>query len=78
MHRGARICDWNKHTSSAARSLAFNSGSQGKREVISGERKIGNFKMLQRRYKVINLALPQDRAGTDGVDPIFNFPSFIF
>lgn len=41
--------------------------------MISGERKIGNFKMLQRRYKVINLALPQDRAGTDGVDPILIF-----
>lgn len=58
--------------------LAFNSGSRGTTEVISGERKIGNSKILQRRYKLINLSLPRDSAGMYSADQILNVSSFIF
>lgn len=58
-------------------SLVFNSGSRGKTDVIVGEWKIGNFIILQRRYKLINLSLPQDRTGMDSAYRIFKLSSFI-
>lgn len=37
-----------------------------------------NSKLLQRRYKLINLSLPRDSAGMDSADWIFYVSSFIF
>lgn len=74
------ICDLNEHIALTFLNglLAFNSGSRGKTEVILREEKIGISKMLQRRYRLINLSLPRDRTGMDSVDWVFNVSSFIF
>lgn len=53
--------------------LTFNSGFRAKTEVIVGEWKIGYSKILRRRYKLINLSLPWDRAGMDSAYWIFKF-----
>lgn len=58
--------------------LAFNSGSQGKTEVIVNEWKIGNSKILQRRYTLINLSLPQDTVEMDSAHWIFKVSYLIY